>query len=490
MSRIAVTGATGYIGGRLVPRLLSQGHQVKVFTRDAQRLRDVPWHAEVEIIEGDLADLEAVSRLCYGAEVVYYLVHSMSGSRNFAEQEKNCASVMARAALQQGVGQVVYLSGLHPSGKLSEHLESRVAVGEILSASVNTLILQAGLVIGSGSASFEMIRHLSDVLPVMPAPRWVRNQVQPIAIRDALHYLVAAAQLQQPVHGAYDIGGPQAYSYAQLMQIYARVAGLREPAVWALPLLTPRLASHWVNLVTPLPRTLASALVASLQHDCVMQSRKIDVLIPPPEQGICDYPRAVHLALEKINADAVETTWATAHPISAPAEPLPSDPQWAGRKSYTDTRRITTTATEQALFKVVQRLGGDSPYFAFPTLWRLRGLMDKLAGGVGSRRGRRSNSTLALGDVVDWWRVEALEKDRLLRLRAEMRVPGQAWLEYSIGRQANGKTELIQRAVFFPRGLWGRCYWWAVYPFHGVIFPATIANIAKDAEQARSDPRP
>jgi len=315
MSRIAVTGATGYIGGRLVPRLLSQGHQVKVFTRDAQRLRDVPWHAEVEIIEGDLADLEAVSRLCYGAEVVYYLVHSMSGSRNFAEQEKNCASVMARAALQQGVGQVVYLSGLHPSGKLSEHLESRVAVGEILSASVNTLILQAGLVIGSGSASFEMIRHLSDVLPVMPAPRWVRNQVQPIAIRDALHYLVAAAQLQQPVHGAYDIGGPQAYSYAQLMQIYARVAGLREPAVWALPLLTPRLASHWVNLVTPLPRTLASALVASLQHDCVMQSRKIDGLIPPPEQGLCDYPRAVHLALEKINADAVETTWATAHPM-------------------------------------------------------------------------------------------------------------------------------------------------------------------------------
>ncbi|UTT41053.1 SDR family oxidoreductase [Glutamicibacter mishrai] len=482
MSLIAVTGATGYIGGRLVPRLLRNGHQVRVFTRDAQRLRDIPWHDEVEIIEGDLEDAEAVNRLCRGVALVYYLVHSMSGTRNFAEQEKNCAAIMARAAKHQGVEQVVYLSGLHPQGQLSEHLASRVAVGKILASSVDTLVLQAGLVIGSGSASFEMIRHLSDVLPVMPAPRWVTNQVQPIAVRDALHYLVRAAQLKEPVQGVYDIGGPKAYSYAQLMKIYARCAGLREPSVWALPLLTPRLASHWVNLVTPLPRTLASALVQSLQHDCVMGSREIDTLIPAPAEGLCDYPRAVELALEKIEADAVETTWATAHPLSAPAEPLPSDPQWAGRKSYSDVRRATTTASAPELFQVVQRLGGDSPYFAFPTLWKLRGLLDKLAGGVGSRRTRRSKSTLALGDVLDWWRVEALQQDRLLRLRAEMRVPGQAWLEYRLSPQKNGETELVQRAVYFPRGLWGRCYWWAVYPFHGIIFPATIKNIVAAAE--------
>ncbi|MFJ2146780.1 NAD(P)-dependent oxidoreductase [Arthrobacter sp. MYb214] len=483
MSLIAVTGATGYIGGRLVPLLLRNGHQVRVFTRDAQRLRDTPWRSQVEIVEGDLQDEHAVAKLCKDADLLYYLVHSMSGTRDFAAQEKACAQVMAQAVREQDVSQLVYLSGLHPAGELSEHLASRVAVGQILSAAASTLVLQAGLVIGSGSASFEMVRHLSDVLPVMPAPRWVLNQVQPIAIRDTLHYLAACAELAQPAQGTYDIGGPGTYSYAQLMKIYAQVAGLREPKVWPLPLLTPRLASHWVNLVTPLPHTLASALVQSLQHDCVMGSRDIDKLIAPPAQGLCDYPRAVQLALEKMDADAVQTSWATAQPISAPAEPLPSDPDWSGRKAYTDIRRISTTATEAQLFSVLHRLGGESPYFAFPALWKLRGLMDKLAGGVGSRRGRRSHSTLALGDVVDWWRVEALEENSLLRLRAEMRAPGQAWLDYRIDKRADGRSELIQRAVFFPRGLAGRCYWWAVYPFHGAIFPVTIKNIVRDAEK-------
>lgn len=483
MSLIAVTGASGYIGGRLVPLLLSNGHQVRVFTRDAQRLRDIPWRSQVEVVEGDLQDRDAVARLCKDVDLLYYLVHSMSGTRDFAAQEKACAQVVAQAAREQSVGQLVYLSGLHPAGELSEHLASRVAVGEILSEAASTLVLQAGLVIGSGSASFEMVRHLSDVLPVMPAPRWVLNQVQPIAIRDTLHYLAACAELAEPAQGTYDIGGPSTYSYAQLMKIYARVAGLREPSIWPLPLLTPRLASHWVNLVTPLPHTLASALVQSLQHDCVMGSREIDALIAPPAEGLCDYPRAVQLALEKMDADAVQTSWATAQPIAAPAEPLPSDPDWAGRKAYTDIRRISTSATAAQLFSVLQRLGGDSPYFAFPALWKLRGLMDKLAGGVGSRRGRRSHSTLALGDVLDWWRVEALEENSLLRLRAEMRAPGRAWLDYRIGQDSEGRTELIQRAVFFPRGLAGRCYWWAVYPFHGAIFPATINNIVRAAEK-------
>ena len=483
MSLIAVTGASGYIGGRLVPLLLGNGHQVRVFTRDAQRLRDIPWRDQVDVVEGDLQDRDAVARLCKDADLLYYLVHSMSGTRDFAAQEKACAQVVAQAAREQSVGQLVYLSGLHPAGELSEHLASRVAVGEILSTATSTLVLQAGLVIGSGSASFEMVRHLSDVLPVMPAPRWVLNQVQPIAIRDTLHYLAACAELAEPAHGTYDIGGPTAYSYAQLMKIYARVAGLREPSIWPLPLLTPRLASHWVNLVTPLPHTLASALVQSLQHDCVIGSRDIDALIAPPAEGLCDYPRAVQLALEKMDADAVQTSWATAQPIAAPAEPLPSDPDWAGRKVYTDIHRISTNATAAQLFRVLQRLGGESSYFAFPSLWKLRGLMDKLAGGVGSQRGRRSHSTLALGDVLDWWRVEALEHNSLLRLRAEMRAPGQAWLEYRIGKDAEGRTELIQRAVFFPRGLAGRCYWWAVYPFHGAIFPATIKNIVRDTER-------
>ncbi|WP_334121040.1 SDR family oxidoreductase [Glutamicibacter sp.] len=488
MSVIAVTGTTGYIGGRLVPLLLEQGHQIRVLTRNASRLRDVPWRESVEVVEGELADPAAVRQLCHGVHLLYYLVHSMSGSGHFADEEERCARVVAGVAEQESVSQLVYLSGLHPEGDLSEHLASRVKVGEILSEAktVKTLILQAGLVIGSGSASFEMVRHLSDILPVMPAPRWVRNHVQPIAIRDALYYLAECSQLDQPVAGIFDIGGPRSYSYADLMKIYAKVAGIREPQVWALPVLTPRLASHWVNLVTPLPRSLASALVQSLQHDCVVSNRRIDDLIAPPEQGLTDYPHAVRLALEKIATDTVETSWATAHPVSAPAQELPSDPQWAGRTIYVDERTVTTCASAEQVYTVVRRIGGETGYFAWPLLWKLRGLMDKVSGGVGLRRGRRSRSQLSLGDVVDWWRVEALESNSLLRLRAEMRVPGQAWLEFKVSKIPEGKIELIQRAVFFPEGLLGRCYWWAVYPFHGLVFTGMIRNIIRQAEAVQS----
>lgn len=488
MKLIAVTGATGYIGGRLVPLLLRRGHRVRVLARDAQRLRDVPWRDQVEVVEGSLQDEQAVAEFCRGAHTVYYLVHSMSGTRNFMSEEERCAKIMARCAAGESVAQLVYLSGLHPEGELSEHLASRVRVGEVLQPGtpdpdgLHTLILQAGLVIGSGSASFEMIRHLSDVLPVMPAPRWVKNRVQPIAVRDTLHYLAACAELEAPVNATYDIGGPRAYSYADLMRTYARVAGLRAPRIWALPVLTPQLASHWVNLVTPLPHTLATALVGSLQHDCVMGSHRIDELIAAPDGGLTDYPDAVRLALEKIAADSVETSWATAHPVSAPAEPLPSDPHWAGRKIYIDQRSMETRAGAEELYQVIGRIGGESGYFVLPSLWRIRGLMDKLSGGVGLLRGRRSRSTLALGDVVDWWRVEALEPNELLRLRAEMRVPGQAWLEFRLAQRPGDRVQVTQRAIFVPRGLAGRAYWWSVSPFHTFIFSGMLKSIVQQAE--------
>lgn len=490
MNLIAVTGATGYIGGRLVPLLLRRGHRVRVLARDAARLRDVPWRDQVEIVEGSLQDPAAVARFCHGAHTVYYLVHSMSGTKNFMPEEERCARIMADCAKAEAVTQLVYLSGLHPPGQLSEHLASRVRVGEVLQPrepgadGPHTRILQAGLVIGSGSASFEMIRHLSDVLPVMPAPRWVTNRVQPIAVRDTLHYLAGCAELATPVNATLDIGGPRAYSYADLMRIYARVAGLREPKIWALPVLTPHLASHWVNLVTPLPHTLATALVGSLQHDCVMGPARIDDLIAPPDEGLTDYPDAVRLALDKIAADCVETSWATAHPVSAPAEPLPSDPQWSGRTMYVDERSAETDASSEDLYQVIGRIGGESGYFVLPTLWRIRGLMDKLGGGVGLLRGRRSRNSLALGDVVDWWRVEALEHNRLLRLRAEMRVPGQAWLEFRLEQRPGRRVRVVQRAIFVPRGLAGRCYWWSVSPFHAFIFSGMLSSIVQQAEEA------
>lgn len=483
MSVVAVTGATGYVGGRLVPLLLDGGHEVRVLTRDAGKLRDVPWGAEVQVVEGSLEDPAVARELARGADVLLYLVHSMGGSGDFEATERLCALNLAVAAREAGAGRIVYLSGLHPDGKLSRHLASRTEVGRILASSgSDTLVLQAGLLIGSGSASFEMIRHLTDVLPVMPAPRWVRNRIQPIAIRDALHYLCSAVELPAGAGGTYDIGGPDVLTYAEMMRGYARMAGIRQPVVLALPVLTPWLAAQWVNLVTPIPRRLAVPLVESLQHDCVMRSHAIDELIPPPEGGLTGYLRSVELALIKMESGAVETSWATARALASPAEPLPSDPQWAGRTVFTDVRTKQGGAAPDRVWSVIEGIGGENGWYSMPLAWSVRGWMDKLAGGVGLQRGRRSRTSLQFNDVVDWWRVEALEPGRLLRLRAEMKVPGDAWLELSVEPEAEGGSTFRQRAIFFPRGLAGRAYWLAVLPFHGLIFRSMVERITRAAQ--------
>ncbi|MFB0833737.1 SDR family oxidoreductase [Arthrobacter halodurans] len=487
MSVVAVAGATGYVGGRLVPLLLERGHTVRILTRSSAKLRDVPWSGDVEVVEGSLEDRETAGKLVAGADVVYYLVHSMGGDEDFERTERRCALNTATAARTEGVGRIVYLSGLHPEGELSRHLASRTEVGEILlSSGVPTLVLQAGLVIGSGSASFEMVRHLTDVLPVMPAPRWVRNRIQPIAVRDALHYLAEAATLPAEVSGTYDIGGPDVLTYSEMMRGYARMAGIRQPLVIALPVLTPWLAAQWVNLVTPIPRNLAIPLVESLQHDCVMRDTSINDVIPPPEGGLTGYLRSVELALIKIEAGAVETSWATAHAVSAPAEPLPSDPEWARRKVFTDAREKATTAAPDRVWEVIEGIGGENGWYSLPLAWSVRGWMDKLAGGVGLERGRRSRKHLQLNDVVDWWRVEVLEPGKLLRLRAEMKVPGGAWLEFGVEPGEDGGSVFRQRAVFFPRGLAGRAYWLAVLPFHGLIFKGMADRITAAAELERA----
>ena len=485
MSRvIAVTGATGYIGGRLVPRLLAGGHSVRVLARTPSKLRDVPWRDDVEIVPGGLEDSGAVRTLCEGADVVYYLVHSMGsrGSSDFASKELAGAHALARAAVSARVSRIVYLSGLNPGTRLSRHLKSRSEVGRILLGSgVPTAVLQAGLVIGSGSASFEMVRHLTDVLPVMPAPRWVLNHVQPIAVRDALYYLEKAADLPREVNRAFDIGGPDVLTYAEMMRGYARVAGLRLPLIRPLPVLTPWLAAQWVNLVTPIPRALAVPLVESLQNDCVVREAGIDRFIPPPPDGLTPYARSVALALAKIDRGEVETTWAGSTAVDAPSDPLPSDPEWAGTTVFTDTRTHYTAAPPERLWDVVEGIGGENGWYSFPLAWSVRGWIDKLAGGVGLRRGRRDPRGLQLGEALDWWRVESLEPGRLLRLRAEMRVPGRGWLEMSVSPRGSGSL-YFQRAVFVPRGLAGRLYWAAVLPFHGVVFKGMAERITAAAE--------
>ena len=486
--RILLTGATGYLGGRLAPRLLERGHEVRVLVRDASRLRDVPWAADVEVVEGDLGDADAVHRALRDREVAYYLVHSMSAHTDFADVDRRHAETFAAAAREAGVSRIVYLGGLHPEGRLSPHLRSRAEVGDILLASgVPTAALQAGVVIGSGSASFEMIRHLTEVLPYMPAPKWVRNFIQPIAVRDVLYYLLEAAVLPPEVNRAFDIGGPDVLRYGQMMNGYAVEAGLHQRPIASLPVLTPWLASHWVNLVTPIPRALAVPLVTSLQNDAVCREHDISRWIPDPEGGLTGYRRAVRLALGKMRSGEVETSWQNDQVLGAPSDPLPSDPEWAGHTVYVDEREQVSTASPERLWSVIEGIGGENGWYSLPLAWALRGWLDKLVGGVGLRRGRRHPHELALGEALDFWRVEELDRGRVLRLRAEMKLPGRAWLELSALPHPDG-SRYRQRAVFFPRGLAGRLYWFAILPFHGVIFRGMALRITERAEaEARAD---
>lgn len=483
--RALVFGATGYLGGRLVPRLLAAGYRVRVLARHPDRVAAFTWGGDVEVVKGDAADPVAVADAVADVDVLYYLVHSMSAGKGFEKADRTAAHTVADAAAAASVRRIVYLGGLHPDdAPLSAHLRSRVEVGEILLASgVPTLVLQAGVVIGSGSASFEMVRHLTEVLPYMPAPRWVRNHIQPIAVRDVLHYLLGAARVAPNVNRAVDIGGPDVLRYGQMMNGYAVEAGLHQRAIAALPVFTPRLASHWVGLVTPIPSAIARPLVESLQNDCVVKDHAVDALIPPPEGGLTPYRRAVDLALGRVHGDAVETSWLDAEVTGVPSDPLPSDPDWAGRLVFTDERSVHSTASAEALWSVIEGIGGENGWYSSPLLWAVRGWMDRIVGGVGLARGRRSRSIVGVGDALDFWRVEAIEPGTLLRLRAEMKTPGAAWLEMRVKPEGDG-SRYEQRAVFFPKGLFGRLYWLGVLPFHGFIFPGMARRITAAAEAA------
>jgi uncharacterized protein YbjT (DUF2867 family) len=482
--RIVVTGATGYVGGRLVPKLLERGHDVRVIARDRHRLDDVPWRDSVEIVEGDLLDREAVAGAVRDRDVVYYLVHSMSSAGDFEKLERQVASTMAEEARAAGVKRIVYLGGLHPEGPLSRHLGSRKEVGDILLTSgVPTIALQAGVIIGSGSASFEMIRHLTEVLPYMPAPKWVRNFIQPIAIRDVLHYLVESAEVSSDTNRAFDIGGPDVFRYGQLMNGYAVEAGLKQRPIAALPVLTPWLASQWVNLVTPIPRALAVPIIESLLHDAVVSNSDIDAVIAPPEGGLTGYRASVRLALARMKKGEVETSWRNTQVIGAPSDPLPTDPEWSGHTVYSDTREVHSPASADALWKVVEGVGGENGWYSLPVAWSARGWLDKLVGGVGLRRGRRDPEKLITGDALDFWRVENIARGSFLRLRAEMKLPGRAWLEFTVRPREDGGSTLRQRAIFFPHGLGGRAYWFAVMPFHGIVFEGMARSMARKAEE-------
>ncbi|WP_283133025.1 SDR family oxidoreductase [Rhizohabitans arisaemae] len=486
MSLCLVTGATGYVGGRLVPRLLEAGHRVRCMVRGAGRLRDQPWADRVETVAADACNPDRVRAALEGVEVAYYLIHAMGGGeRDFAAADRRAATVFARAAEEAGVRRIVYLGGLNPGERLSPHLRSRAEVGEIfLAARVPAVVLRAAMIIGSGSASFEMLRYLTERLPVMTTPRWVRTRTQPIAIRDVLRCLVAAAELPDGLNRAFDIGGPDVMTYAEMMQGYAEVARLPRRLIVPLPMLTPGLSSLWVGLVTPVPASIARPLVESLRNEAVCGDHDIARYVPDPEGGLIGFRRSVELALQRIKEADVATRWCSASTPGAPSDPLPTDPDWAGGSLYTDERSLVVDARPEALWAVIEGVGGENGWYSLPVAWRLRGLADRLVGGVGLRRGRRDPKRLRAGDSVDFWRVEEVEPGRLLRLRAEMRLPGLAWLELSVLRDGDGRTRYGQRAVFHPHGLLGHLYWQALRPFHGLIFGRMPGNIARAARSA------
>ncbi|MGC9670238.1 SDR family oxidoreductase [Planosporangium sp. 12N6] len=487
--RCLVTGATGYVGGRLVPRLLAAGHDVRCLTRDARRLRDVPWAGRVDVVTGDVTDPATLPAACADVDVVYYLVHSL-GRRNFEDVDAAGAANVAVAARRAGIRRIVYLGGPAPAGRtgVSAHLRSRTQVADTLLASgVPTVVLRAGVIIGAGSASFEMLRYLTERLPVMVTPRWVRSRVQPIAIRDVLRYLVHAADSFPPeTNRAFDIGGPDILTYADLMQRYAAVAGLRRRVVLRVRPLTPKLSALWVGLVTPVPNAIAKPLVASLVHDAVCHEHDIAAWIPDPPQSLTGFDESVALALRRIRDADVETRWSTAVWQDAPSEPLPTDPDWSGGSVYLDDRERAVRAPADALWRVVESIGGEHGWYSFPLAWSVRGWLDRLIGGVGLRRGRRHPHRLQVGEALDFWRVEEIVPGELLRLRAEMRLPGRAWLEMWVhpDRDDARHSRYRQRAVFLPRGLAGHAYWAVVRPFHALVFGGMARNIARAAERS------
>lgn len=473
--RVLVTGASGYVGGRLVAELLASGYQVRCVARTPRKLDVAPWRDKVEVVRADIAgDLtEAMA----GIDTAVFLVHSIGEGKDWIAREQSIAENFRRAAERADVGRIVYLGGLGDDhSALSSHLRSRHDVGKVLAdGPIDTVELRAAVVIGAGSASFEMLRYLTEVLPVMVTPKWVNTPCQPISIRDVLRYLVAVIDQPGSLSGVLEIGGPDVVTYAEMMAVYAQQAGLAKRRLIPVPILTPRLSSLWVGLVTPVPAQLARPLVDSLVNPVTVTDHRAESLFPFERVPLAE---AIHRAIGRTAVGDVPTKFDDA---SSPVwQAAATDPAWTGGTELTDVRTAVVRADPQATWTAVCSIGGDKGWYTGDILWKARGLLDQLVGGPGLRRGRRHPDRLIVGEPVDFWRVEDIEENRLLVLHAEMRLPGEAWLSWSLEPVPDG-TRLEQTARFRPRGLLGRAYWYAVAPFHWLVFPGLVKGIARDA---------
>lgn len=476
---VLLTGATGYVGGRLLPELEARSDvRVRCLTRRPESLEGRVAD-ETEVAEGDLLQPESLGPALRDVDAAYYLVHSMGQDEEFEEMDRRAAENFAAAARAADVRRIVYLGGLGEGSDLSRHLRSRQEVGRILRESgVPTLEFRASIVIGSGSLSYEMIRTLVERLPVMLLPRWVRKKAQPIAIEDVLAYLLGALD-DGPVGESrvYQIGGADPVSYEGIMREYARQRGLRRLMI-PVPVLTPWLSALWLGLVTPLYARIGRKLATSLVHETVVTDHSAEEHFGVGPRGI---EEAIRRARNHEDSEFAATRWSDA--LSAGGEPS----SWGGRRVGTrvvDSRSREVPVAPDRAFAPIRRIGGDTGWYFGDFLWSLRGLLDDLAGGVGRRRGRRDPEHVEPGDTLDFWRVEQVEPDRLLRLRAEMRLPGRAWLQFEVEPASDGDASVIrQTAVFDPRGLSGLLYWYGLYPVHSLVFSGMLRGICREARR-------
>ncbi|MAS32837.1 MAG: NAD(P)-dependent oxidoreductase [Anaerolineaceae bacterium] len=477
---ILVTGVTGYIGGRLVPRLLEKGYHVRILVRDQKRLQGRDWLQQVEVIEGDVLEPDTLQPAMQDIDTAYYLIHSMGGGDSFYERDEQAARNFGSAASDAGVKRLIYLGGLgDPETDLSLHLRSRQHVGDVLRDSgVPVTEFRAAVIVGSGSISFEMIRYLTERLPVMICPQWVFTRIQPISIRDTLQYLIDALDTPFSTGRIIEIGGENVLTYGEMMLGYAEARNLRRYLL-PVPVLTPRLSSYWVHLVTPIPASIARPLIDGLHNEVIVRDDSARHLFPHIQP--MDYRTAVQLSLSRLRASEIETTWSDAL-VSSMGDIKPySFEEREGMMIERMEREIQAPPAD--VYRAFARLGGGYGWLYLNGLWHIRGLLDRLVGGPGYRRGRRDPDILRVGEALDFWRVEAIEPNRLLRLRAEMKLPGRGWLQFEAEPMPNGSTRLIQTAFFASRGLLGLVYWYGLFFVHSLIFTGLINQLVIEAER-------
>ncbi len=477
---VLVTGATGYIGGRLVPKLLEEGYQVRVLVRDAVRLQGRPWVDQVKVFEGDVLRKDTLPEAMENVSAANYLIHSMMVSSNFHERDLFAARNFAETAREKGVQRIIYLGGLgDPETELSQHLNSRQQTGEVLRESgVPVIEFRAAVVVGSGSVSFEMIRYLTERLPVMICPLWVYTRIQPISIRDVLEYLAAGLKVNVKGNQVVEIGGSDVLTYADMMLDYAKVRGLKRWLI-RVPVLTPRLSSYWVHWMTPIPAEIARPLIDGLKNEVIIRDNSAATLFPNIRP--MNYEEAVTLALEQLQASHIETSWSDS--LSSSLGDRQSVALQTHEGMIIERRQQLVSASPEQIYKQFSKLGGENGWVYMNWAWRVRGVIDRLVGGVGFRRGRRHPEEVRVGDALDFWRVEEVQLNHLLLLRAEMKVPGKAWLQFEVSTQEDVSTSFTQTAFFAPKGLFGILYWYLLYPIHSLIFSGLIRNIAQLSEE-------